>query len=387
MKKRRLAILGSTGSIGRQALDVVRQHRDCFDIELLTANNNAGLLAAQAREFDANCAVICNPDKYPEAVEALGGTDTKVFAGMDSVCDLVAGDNIDMVLTATVGFSGLRPTIAAIDAGKTLALANKETLVAGGSLVMERARKKGAAIIPVDSEHSAVFQCLMGAAGNRLRRIHLTASGGPFRTWDRAAIARATPQDALRHPRWNMGDKITIDSATMMNKGFEMIEARWLFDMAPEDIRIVIHPESVIHSLIEFDDGAILAQLAVPDMRQPIQFALAFPERLPLDGERLDLAALGSLTFREPDPERFPATGLAFEAIGRGGNLPCVLNAANEAAVEAFLHGRLPFYGITDIVRSCLEEAAFIATPTLDDIFATHADTLGRADEIIRHYR
>ncbi len=379
MEKRRIAILGSTGSIGRQALDVVRQHPDRFEVELLTANNNAALLVQQAREFDANCVVICNEEKYTEVAQAL--QDTKVFAGMDSVCDLVGGDNIDMVLTALVGFSGLRPTLAAIRAGKPIALANKETLVAGGSIVMDLARQKGVPILPVDSEHSAIFQCLMGAAGNRLKKIHLTASGGPFRTWTREQMAGATCREALQHPQWNMGAKITIDSATMMNKGFEMIEARWLFDTDPSDINIVVHPQSVIHSMVEFEDGAVLAQMGHPDMREPIQFALSFPERLPLNNKKLDFAALGSLTFERPDFDRFPCLELAFEAIRRGGNVPCAMNAANEAAVAAYLAGRIGYFDIARTVSEAMETVSYIAKPAVEDILATHEAVFARARE------
>ena len=383
MEKRRIAILGSTGSIGRQALDVVRQHRELFEIELLTANSSSELLIRQAREFDAGCVVICQEDKYREVADALQPEGIKVFAGMDSVCDLVAGGNIDMVLTALVGFSGLRPTLAAIRAGKPVALANKETLVAGGSVVMALAREKQVPILPVDSEHSAIFQCLLGAGGNRIRRIHLTASGGPFRTWPRERIAAATKEDALKHPQWNMGAKITIDSATLMNKGFEMIEARWLFDTRPEDIRIVVHPQSIIHSMVEFEDGAVLAQMGHPDMREPIQLALCFPERLPLDNRKLDFAALGSLTFEEPDYDRFPCLGLAFEAMRRGGNIPCAMNAANEAAVAAFLAGRIAFYDIPKIIEKVCNGTVFASNPSARDILATHEEAIARAREMI----
>ena len=370
--KRRIAILGSTGSIGRQALDVIRQHRDRFEVELLTANNSADLLIAQALEFDANAVVIRNPDLYRTVADVLQPKGIKVFSGMDSICSLVAGDNVDMVLTALVGFSGLRPTIAAVRAGKPIALANKETLVAGGTVVMDLVRKHGVPLLPVDSEHSAIFQCLLGAAGNRIRKIHLTASGGPFRCWKREDIAKATCREALCHPQWNMGAKITIDSATMMNKGFEMIEARWLFDTDPDDIRIVVHPQSVIHSMVEFEDGAVLAQMGHPDMREPIQFALAFPDRLPLDNRKLDFPALGQLTFEEPDMERFPCLGLAFDAIRRGGNIPCAMNAANEAAVAAYLRGRIAFYDIPDLIAACMDAVPFIAQPTVDDILDTN---------------
>ena len=372
MNKRRVSILGSTGSIGRQALDVIRQHRDLFEVELLTANNSSELLIAQAREFDVNSAVICNEEKYDEVASALQKDGIKVFAGMDSVCSLVGGSNIDIVLTAMVGFSGLASTVAAIQAGKAIALANKETLVAAGSLVTALAREHGVPLLPVDSEHSAIFQCLQGCGNNRISRIHLTASGGPFREWSREKIAAAGPREALRHPNWQMGSKITIDSATMMNKGLEVIEAKWLFDVEPEDIRVVVHPESIIHSMVEFADGAVIAQLGHPDMREPIQYALAYPQRLNLDNRKLDFAALGSLSFSAPDTERFPALGLAYEALRRGGNLACTMNAANEIAVAAYLREEISFYGISDIVAETMAGVEFAASPSLDDIFATN---------------
>ena len=381
--KRRIAILGSTGSIGRQTLDVVRQHPDLFQVELLTANNSTDLLVAQAREFDANSVVICNEARYREVADALQDDGIKVFAGISSACDLVTGDNIDIVVAAMVGFSGLAPTVAAVKAGKVIALANKETLVAAGSVVMGLSEKHHAPILPVDSEHSAIFQCLLAAQGNALSRIHLTASGGPFCTWDKARIASATKDMALKHPNWNMGAKITIDSATMMNKGFEVIEARWLFDVGPERINVVVHPESIIHSMVEFEDGAVIAQMGHPDMREPIQFAIGFPERLPLNNRKLDFATLGSLTFSAPDLDRFPALGLAFEAIRRGGNIPCVLNAANEAAVAAYLQDRIGFYDIPRIASECMEGAIFAADPSLDDIFATDDWAKRRANELI----
>lgn len=383
MEKRRLAILGSTGSIGTQALDVVRQHRDTFEISLLTANNNSDLLIKQALEFDANAVVICNESKYREVADALQPREVKVFCGMDSICSMVGGTNVDMVLTALVGFSGLRPTVAAINAGKTVALANKETLVAAGSIVMKLAAEKKVPILPVDSEHSAIFQCLMGAAGNKLRKIHLTASGGPFRTWTKERIAGATAAEALHHPKWNMGAKITIDSATMMNKGFEMIEARWLFNTKPSDIHIVVHPQSIIHSMVEYEDGAVIAQMGEPDMREPIQFALSFPERLSLNNKKLDFASLGSLTFENPDLERFPCIALAFDAIGRGGNIPCAMNAANEIAVAAFLKGKLSFYGIPETIEKMMTQASFIAQPTLEDIFSTDLEIRKKTAELI----
>ena len=344
MQRKRIAILGSTGSIGRQTLDVVRQHPDRFQVEVITAGSNAALLAEQARAFDVPHAVICNASKYAEVCDILAGTKTQVHSGIDAACDLVTGDNVDIVVASMVGFSGLRPTLSAIRAGKDIALANKETLVAAGSVVMAEARRRGVKILPVDSEHSAIFQCLQAACGNPLERIHLTASGGPFRTWPREKIEQAGKDLALKHPNWNMGAKITIDSATMMNKGFEVIEAKWLFDVEPERIHVVVHPESVIHSMVEFADGAVLAQLGCPDMREPIQLALSYPERLSLNNRKLDFSTLGALTFYEPDLEKFPCLKLAFEAIGRGGNLPCALNAANEAAVAAYLEDKIGFY-------------------------------------------
>ena len=381
-EKRRIAILGSTGSIGRQALDVVRQHKDLFEVELLTANNSSALLIEQAMEFRPGSVVICNEAKYQEVADALQPNDIKVFTGMDSVCSLVGADDIDIVLTALVGFSGLRPTISAIKAGKIIALANKETLVAGGSVVMDLARKYNSPILPVDSEHSAIFQCLLGATGNPISRIHLTASGGPFRTWDRDRIAAATKNEALKHPQWTMGAKITIDSATMMNKGFEMIEARWLFDTAPDKINIVVHPQSIIHSMVEFADGAVIAQLGNPDMREPIQFALSFPERLTLNNKKLDFASLQGLTFEEPDMEKFPCLSLAFEAIRKGGNVPCAMNAANEAAVAAFLKDGVRFYDIPEIISACMAGVDFVEKPTVDDLLSTNAEVYRVAAEM-----
>lgn len=380
--KRHIAILGSTGSIGRQALDVVRQHKDRFEVELLTANNSSELLIRQALEFMPANVVICNESKYQEVADALQPHDIKVFTGMDSVCALVGSEDIDIVLTALVGFSGLRPTVSAIEAGKIIALANKETLVAGGSVVMALAKKHNAPILPVDSEHSAIFQCLMGAAGNPLTRIHLTASGGPFRSWTKEEITAVTRNEALKHPQWKMGAKITIDSATMMNKGFEMIEAKWLFDTEPEKINIVVHPQSIIHSMVEFADGAVIAQMGNPDMREPIQYALSFPERLTLDNKKLDFAELGSLTFEKPDMDKFPCLALAFEAIGRGGNIPCAMNAANEAAVAAFLQDRIRFYDIPDIISSCMAGVEFVSSPGIDELISMNDEVYRKAAEL-----
>lgn len=373
MGKRRIAILGSTGSIGRQALDVISQHRDLFEVVLLTANNSTELLISQAREFDVNSVVICNEEKYDEVADALQPDGIKVFAGMDSVCSLVQGSNIDIVLTAMVGFSGLASTVSAIKAGKAIALANKETLVAAGSIVTRLAKENGVPLLPVDSEHSAIFQCLQGCAGNRVSRIHLTASGGPFRTWTREQTAAATKDQALRHPNWSMGAKVTIDSSTMMNKGLEVIEARWLFDISPDDINVVVHPESIIHSMVEFEDGAIIAQLGHPDMREPIQYALSYPQRLSLNNRKIDFAELARLSFYAPDMEKFPCLELAFESIRKGGNMSCIMNAANEVAVAAYLQDRIGFYGIAEIVAETMAGSKFVAEPDLEDIFATDA--------------
>ena len=383
MEKRRIAILGSTGSIGRQALDVIRQHRDLFEVELLTANNSSELLIQQAIEFDANCVVICNEDKYREVADALQPHYIKVFAGMKSVCDLVQGDNIDIVLTSMVGFSGLESTIAAVKAGKTIALANKETLVAAGHIVMDLAARHRTRILPVDSEHSAIFQCLMGSAGADIEKIHLTASGGPFRTWSREDISKATRQQALNHPNWSMGSKITIDSATMMNKGLEIIEARWLFGTPGDKIDVVIHPESIIHSMVEYADGSVIAQMGHPDMREAIQFAFSFPHRLPLDNKKLNFAELGSMSFEAPDHERFPALALAYEALRKGGNMPCIMNAANEAAVAAFLQEKIGFYDITDVVRETMETSEFVKFPDIYAIFGTNEAALAKAKTLI----
>ena len=384
MEKRSIAILGSTGSIGRQALDVISQHRDLFEVELLTANNSSDLLIRQAIEFDANAVVICNEDKYKEVADALQPEGIKVFAGMQSVCDLVCGSNIDIVLTSMVGFSGLASTVAAVKAGKTIALANKETLVAAGAIVMDLAAKHGARILPVDSEHSAIFQCLMGSAGADIEKIHLTASGGPFRSWTKEQIALATRAEALNHPNWSMGSKITIDSATMMNKGLEIIEARWLFGTPGDKINVVIHPESIIHSMIEYADGSVIAQMGHPDMREAIQFAFSYPHRLTLNNKKLNFAELGSLSFFAPDTEKFPALGLAYEALAKGGNMACIMNAANEAAVAAFLQERIGFYDITSVVADCMEGADFVAEPDLDTIFKTNEITLKKAEEAIK---
>lgn len=383
MKKRRIAILGSTGSIGTQTLDVVRRHPDLFEVELISARSSVDLLVSQALEFNAANVVICDEARYREVAETLQPRGLKVWAGIDSLCQLVRQPEVDIVVGAMVGFSGLRPTLAALEAGKIVALANKETLVAAGSIVTRTMREHGAVILPVDSEHSAIFQCLLAAQGNEVERIHLTASGGPFREWDRSRIASATASQALKHPNWNMGAKVTIDSATMMNKGFEVIEARWLFDMAPERINVVVHPESLIHSMVEFADGAVIAQLGCPDMRQPIAFALSFPARITTGGRKMDFATIGKMTFEAPDLRRFPCLELAYEALRRGGNAPCALNAANEIAVAAYLKDMISFYDIARINEKCLTGLNFVAEPALDDIFETNREIASKADGYI----
>ena len=374
-----IAILGSTGSIGTQTPDVVRQHPDRFSVFMLSANSSAQLLVQQALAFRVPHVVICNPAKYQEVRDALPA-DVHVYLGIQAACDLVQAPEVDVVVAAMVGFSGLRPTLSAIRAGKTIALANKETLVAAGSLVMEEAARCKAPIYPVDSEHSAIFQCLAAAEGNPVHLLHLTASGGPFRTWPREEIVKAKKEQALKHPNWDMGAKITIDSATMMNKGFEVIEAKWLFGVEAKQIHVVVHPESVIHSMVEFQDGAVIAQLGCPDMRLPIALAMAYPERLSLDGKRLDFSTLKGLTFFEPDKEKFPCLQLAFDAIGRGGNIPCAMNAANEAAVAAYLKDRIGFYDIPRTISRVMDSMDYIASPSLDDIFATHEEAYRRAE-------
>ncbi|MBR3292242.1 MAG: 1-deoxy-D-xylulose-5-phosphate reductoisomerase [Bacteroidales bacterium] len=380
--KRHIAILGSTGSIGTQALDVIGQHEDRFQVELLTANNNSRLLIEQARRFNPSSVVICNPDLYDEVAAALDPLYIKVFTGIDSICELLKDPQIDIVLTAMVGFSGLKPTIAAIEAGKAIALANKETLVAAGGLVMPLARKYGAPILPVDSEHSAIFQCLQGEHA-RLEKILLTGSGGPFRKSTREELSAATREQALNHPRWKMGAKVTIDSASLMNKGLELIEARWLFDVEPQDIEVVIHPQSIIHSMVQFSDGCVMAQLSQPDMRLPIQYALSYPERIDLNTKRLDFSGLAQLTFEEPDLERFPCLGLAYGALEKGGNATCIMNGANEVAVAAFLDGRIRFTQIPEIIATTMSHCTFVAQPNLDAIYSTDFEAKRIASDLI----
>ena len=383
MRKRRIAILGSTGSIGTQTLDVIRRHPDMFEVELISARRNVDLLTKQAIEFDAANVVICEESKYKETADALQDKGIKVWSGVDSLCELVKMSSVDIVVGAMVGFSGLRPTLAALEAGKTVALANKETLVAAGPIVIRTMLEHNAVILPVDSEHSAIFQCLLASKGNSVEKIHLTASGGPFRTWERARIAAATAQQALKHPNWNMGAKVTIDSATMMNKGFEVIEAKWLFDLNPDQINVVVHPESIIHSMVEFEDGAVIAQMGCPDMREPIGFALSYPQRVSVGNKKLDFASMGHLSFEAPDMKKFPCLELAYDAIKRGGNVPCALNAANEVTVAAYLKGLIGFYDIARINEKCMLGMNFAADPSLGDIFLTNKEIATIADGYI----
>ncbi|CAN0197899.1 unnamed protein product, partial [Phaeothamnion confervicola] len=340
---KKIAILGSTGSIGVQALEVIAKHPEKLQAEVLTAQNNANLLIEQALKFNPNAVVIANEDLYEHVKTALASTDIKVYAGENALSSVLEMDSIDIVLTALVGYSGLKPTISAIQAGKEIALANKETLVVAGELITRLAREKGVNIFPVDSEHSAIFQCIVGEFHNKIEKIILTASGGPFRGMKKDALAAVTKTQALKHPNWTMGAKVTIDSATLMNKGLEVIEAKWLFGLKPEQVDVVVHPQSIIHSMVQFQDGSIKAQMGLPDMRLPIQFALSYPERFESDFPRFDFGTYPSLTFEKPDTETFRNLALAFEALKQGGNMPCVLNAANEIAVEAFLKDKIGF--------------------------------------------
>lgn len=384
MKKRQLAILGSTGSIGTQALEVVSEHSDLFEVYALTANNQVDLLINQARKYMPEVVVIANERKYPELKEALEDLPIKVWAGADAIAQMVQSEPIDMVLTAMVGYSGLRPTISAIKAGKAIALANKETLVVAGELIMKLAAEHKVPILPVDSEHSAIFQCLTGAYDNPIEKILLTASGGPFRRKTLEELATVTKAQALRHPNWTMGAKITIDSASMMNKGFEMIEAKWLFDVTPDQVQVVVHPQSVIHSMVQFEDGAVIAQLGIPDMKLPIAYAFSFPTRMRSMAPRLDFNQYSTLTFEEPDMERFRNLAFAFEAARQGGNMPCILNAANEVVVAAFLQDRIGFLQMSDVIERTMRKASFIADPSYEDYVATDTEARRLANEELK---
>jgi 1-deoxy-D-xylulose-5-phosphate reductoisomerase len=369
---KRIAILGSTGSIGTQALNVIRCHRDEMAVEVLCAGSNADLLIAQALEFDPNAVAIADESKYRQIQEALAPHDIKVFAGMDSIADLMEMDTIDMVLASIVGFAGLRPTLRTIEHHKPIALANKETMVVAGKIVTEAAARNHVPILPVDSEHSAIFQSLVGEVGG-VDKILLTASGGPFRGWKREQLEKVTLADALKHPNWSMGRKVTIDSASLMNKGLEVIEARWLFDIPAERIQVLVHPQSVVHSMVQYVDGSIKAQLGVPTMETPIQYAFSFPHRIESHLPRLSFEKYAQLTFEDPDTDTFRCLPLAYEAIARGGNMPCIMNAANEVAVQQFIEGKISFLQIADIVERQMQTAPFIANPTLDDLFQTDA--------------
>jgi 1-deoxy-D-xylulose-5-phosphate reductoisomerase len=382
--KKHIAILGSTGSIGRQTLEVIEQHRDVFEVEVLTAQNNTPLLIEQARKFKPNAVVISNDVHYGYLKRELAGEDIKIFAGENALASVVEMDTIDLVLTALVGYAGLKPTIKAIEAGKPIALANKETLVVAGELITRLARDRGINIYPVDSEHSAIFQCLVGEFHNPIEKIILTASGGPFRGKKKDELKKITRTEALRHPNWTMGEKVTIDSATLMNKGLEVIEARWLFGLRPDQVEVVVHPQSIVHSLVQFEDGSIKAQLGLPDMRLPIQFALSYPERLKSDFPRFDFRNYPSLNFEKPDTETFRNLALAFEALNRGGNMPCVLNAANEVAVAEFLKDRVGFLEMSALVERCLDKMAYIKNPSYEDYVETDRETRLRAFEFLQ---
>ena len=372
-KKKNIAILGSTGSIGRQALDVIRANPDKFEVFALTANNNLDLLIEQACEFQPDVVAIANEKLYMQLKYALADQPIKVFAGMDAIAQLVEMEPIDLVLTAMVGYAGLKPTIQAIRANKTIALANKETLVVAGEIIGELALKHKTAILPVDSEHSAIFQCLAGEGNNPIEKIILTASGGPFRAKTIEELKTVTSAQALKHPNWDMGAKITIDSASMMNKGFEVIEARWLFGLTPDQIEVVVHPQSIIHSMVQFTDGSVKAQLGLPDMKLPIQYAFTYPDRIKTDFPRLDFGRYNELTFEKPDTGRFRNLALAYRAMEKGGNMPCIINAANEIVVAAFLKDKTGFLQMSDIIETVMQKATFIHKPNYEDYVMTDA--------------
>lgn len=381
MKK--IAILGATGSIGTQALEVIEEHADKFQVEVLTANGNADLLIQQAIKFKPNVVVIADKTQYKKVEEALWQHDIKTYAGEEALAQVVQMDSIDVVLTALVGYSGLLPTINAIKAKKTIALANKETLVVAGELIIKLAQENQVAILPVDSEHSAIFQCLVGEFNNKIEKIYLTASGGPFRGKTRNDLMNVTKEQALKHPNWDMGAKITIDSATLMNKGLEVIEAKWLFNLKPEQIDVIVHPQSIIHSLVQFEDGSMKAQLGLPDMKHPIQYALSFPERFNSKSKRFNFVDYPELSFEKPDTETFLNLQLAYHALEKGGNAACVLNAANEIAVDAFLKDKIKFLQIAEINQQCLDKVDFIKHPTYEDYVATNTQARSIAKELI----
>jgi len=381
--KKNIAILGSTGSIGTQSLDVIRQNPDIFSVEVLTAQSNADLLILQAIEFLPNAVVIGNEEFYSKIKEALHSFPVKIFAGQDSLSQIVEMEEIDLVLNALVGYSGLKPTLNAIHAGKHIALANKETLVVAGDLVMTLAEQSHVMIIPVDSEHSAIFQCLAGENKKNIEKVILTASGGPFRGKKQEHLEKVTKEAALLHPNWKMGNKVTIDSASLMNKGLEVIEAKWLFDLSPSQIEVIVHPQSVIHSIVQFVDGSMKAQMGPPDMRGPILYAFSFPDRLMTDLPRFDFTNCPQFTFEPPDMDLFRNLGLAYEALNKGGNMPCILNAANEIAVQAFLEDRITFLGMPHLIEKCMHSVPFIQKPTYDDYEQTNMETRAKALEYL----
>ncbi len=382
MKKKQIAILGSTGSIGTQALQVIEEHPDLYEAYALTANNQVELLAEQARKFMPAAVVIANESKYAQLKELLADLPIQVYAGADALCEIVEAKPIDVVLASMVGYAGLRPTMNAIKAGKAIALANKETLVVAGELINALAQQYHTPILPVDSEHSAIFQCL--EMNNPLEKVILTASGGPFRTFTKEQLQYVTKEQALKHPNWDMGAKITIDSATMMNKGFEVIEAKWLFGVRPDQIEVVVHPQSVIHSMVQYEDGAVKAQLGVPDMRLPIQYAFSYPQRIKASFDRLDFSQMKTLTFEQPDTDRFRCLALAYEALNRGGNMACIVNAANEVVVSAFLHDRISFLQMSEVIEQTMGKVTFIQTPSYEDYVATDAEARRVALDLIK---
>ena len=382
MKKKQIAILGSTGSIGTQALQVIEEHPDLYEAYALTANNQVELLAEQARKFMPAAVVIANESKYAQLKELLADLPIQVYAGADALCEIVEANPIDVVLASMVGYAGLRPTMNAIKAGKAIALANKETLVVAGELINALAQQYHTPILPVDSEHSAIFQCL--EMNNPLEKVILTASGGPFRTFTKEQLQYVTKEQALKHPNWDMGAKITIDSATMMNKGFEVIEAKWLFGVRPDQIEVVVHPQSVIHSMVQYEDGAVNAQLGVPDMRLPIQYAFSYPQRIKASFDRLDFSQMKALTFEQPDTDRFRCLALAYEALNRGGNMACIVNAANEVVVSAFLHDRISFLQMSEVIEQTMGKVTFIQTPSYEDYVATDAEARRVALDLIK---
>ncbi len=383
MEKKKIAILGSSGSIGTQALEVIQEHPDQFEVEVLTVNSNADLLIEQTKKFKPNTVVIADESKYTYVKDALANEDVHVYAGEAALSQAMEAEAIDVVLTAVVGFAGLKPTLAAINAGKHIALANKETLVVAGEMVTKLAREKGVNIYPVDSEHSAIFQCLAGEFHNKIEKIYLTASGGPFRGWNAEQLANVTREQALKHPNWEMGAKITIDSASMMNKGLEVIEAKWLFGLNAEQIDVIVHPQSIVHSIVQFEDGSMKAQMGLPDMKLPIQYALAYPQRIKSDFKRFNFLNYPSLTFEAPDKKTFRNLDLAYEAMKRGGNSPCILNAANEIVVDAFLKNKLRFTEMPDVIEQCMNDVKWLSDPTLEDYLETDKNARLLANKII----